>query len=72
MPKFLEDALTAEAEKKGYTGRQKARYVYGGMNNLGAMHGNQITAKGAAMEEKHEADMGKKRRRKRTGPNYAR
>lgn len=58
MPKFLEDKLAAEAAKKGKTGRAADRYIYGAMNNMGAMHGNQETAKGARMEAKHEADMG--------------
>ena len=57
MPKFLEDKLKAEASKKGMTGRKAAQYVYGAMNDLGAMHGNKETAKGAAMEAKHEAKM---------------
>jgi hypothetical protein len=56
MPKFLENDLAAEADKKGFTGRKKAAYVFGGMNNLGAMHGNKETAKGRAMEAKHERD----------------
>ena len=53
MPKFLENDLAAEAQKKGFTGRRAARYIYGAMNNLGAMHGNQETAKGAQMQAKH-------------------
>ena len=57
MPKFLEDDLRAEARKKGFTGRKLAQYVYGGMNNMGAMHGNKETAKGAAMQKKHDKDM---------------
>ena len=59
MPKFLEDKLKAEAARKGFTGRKAAAYVYGTMNDLGAMHGNKETAKGAQMEAKHERDMGK-------------
>lgn len=55
MPQFLENKLKAEAAKKGFAGRRAARYVYGAMNNLGAMRGNQETAKGAEMERKHEA-----------------
>ncbi len=57
MPKFLEKVLKAEATKKGKTGRAAARYVYGAMNNMGAMHGNKETAKGARMEAKHVAKM---------------
>jgi len=56
MPKFLEDKLKAEAAKKGFSGRRAARYVYGTMNNLGAMRGNKETAKGARMQEKHDAE----------------
>ncbi len=57
MPKFLEDALAKSAAKKGLTGKAKDRYVYGGMNSIGAMHGSSETAKGIAMERKHERDM---------------
>lgn len=53
MPKFLEKKLRAEASKKGFTGRKAARYVYGAMNNMGAMKGNQETAKGRSMQKKH-------------------
>lgn len=54
MPPFLEADLRAEAAKKGLTGRRADRYVYGAMNNDGAMRGNQETAKGAAMQVKHD------------------
>jgi len=57
MPAFLEKALAASARAKGKTGRAAARYVYGAMNNMGAMRGNKETAKGAAMQKKHEEDM---------------
>ena len=56
MPQFLEDKLKHTARNKGLTGRRAARYVFGAMNNLGVVHGNQITAKGRDMEEKHERD----------------
>lgn len=56
MPKFLEDQLKAEASKKGFSGKRADRYVYGAMNNMGAMRGNQPTANGRAMEAKHERD----------------
>jgi hypothetical protein len=56
MPKFLEDKLKAEAEKKDFKGKRADRYVYGAMNNIGAMRGNQETAKGAAMDAKHRRD----------------
>jgi hypothetical protein len=57
MPNFLEDQLRASARKKGMKGRKADSYVYGAMNNMGAMHGNQETAKGRAMERKHRATM---------------
>jgi len=53
VPKFLEDKLKAAAASKGLKGKRADRYVYGAMNNMGAMRGNKETAKGAAMEEKH-------------------
>lgn len=56
MPKFLEDKLRAEAAKKGKRGRAADRYVFGTMNNIGAMRGNKETAKGAEMEAKHKRD----------------
>lgn len=46
MPDFLEKKLKAE-----YGNNDRA--VYGTMNNIGAMHGNKITAKGRQMEAKH-------------------
>lgn len=58
MPKFLEQKLEAEAAKQGKTGREADRYVYGALNNMGAMHGNQETAKGKRMTAKHERDTG--------------
>lgn len=60
MPDFLESKLKTEAAAKGFSGRQADRYVYGAMNNLGAMHGNQETAKGRRMDAKHERDTGLK------------
>lgn len=57
MPKFLENTLKAEAAQKGMSGREAARYVYGAMNDMGAMHGNKETAKGAEMQKKHEAKL---------------
>ena len=44
MPKFLEAAL-----RKRYGSNDHA--VYGTMNKIGAMHGNQETAKGRAMQK---------------------
>ena len=51
MPKFLEDKLKAEY------GADSA-IPYKVMNKIGAMHGNKETAKGRAMEAKHERDVG--------------
>lgn len=56
MPKFLEERLRAEATAKGLTGKKADRYVYGGMNNMGAMQGAKETAQGRAMEKEHEQD----------------
>ena len=56
MPKFLEKKLKTEASAKGMSGRTTDRYVYGAMNNMGAMHGNKETAKGARMDAKHARD----------------
>ncbi|MGH9505242.1 MAG: hypothetical protein ACRD20_20505 [Terriglobales bacterium] len=55
MPKFLEKQLKAAAAKKGLKGKRADHYVYGAMNNMGAMRGNQETAKGEAMQRKHDA-----------------
>lgn len=49
MPKFLEAKLKAE-----YPGNPSA--VYGTMNKLGVMKGNQETPKGKALQAKHEAN----------------
>ena len=57
MPESLEKKLRAEAAKKGLSGRQKARYVYGAMNDMGAMHGSKETKKGERMESKHIAKL---------------
>jgi hypothetical protein len=58
MPKFLENRLRAEAARKGFSGKRADRYVYGAMNNMGAMRGSKETAKGAAMEKKHQREHG--------------
>lgn len=47
MPKFLENKL-----KREYGNNPSA--IYGTMNKIGAMHGSKETAKGRAMEKKHE------------------
>lgn len=57
MPKFLENALRHEARKKGLSGKHADKYVYGAMNNIGAMHGNKITVKGERMQAKHDAKL---------------
>lgn len=46
MPKFLEDRL-----KREYPNNPHA--VYGTLNAIGAMRGNKETAKGRAMQRKH-------------------
>jgi len=53
MPKFLEEKL-----KKEYPGNPSA--VYGTLNAIGAMHGNRETAKGRAMQAKHDRDFANK------------
>jgi hypothetical protein len=53
MPKFLEDKL-----KKQYPNNPAA--VFGTLNNLGAMRGSKETAKGRAMQAKHERDAKRK------------
>ncbi len=57
MPRFLETKLRAEAAAKGKTGRQADRYVFGAMQNVGAIRGNKETPKGARMDAKHAKDM---------------
>ena len=57
MPQFLIDKL-----KRQYGAGNKAA-IYGTLNNLGAMHGNKETAKGAAMQRKHDRDKGKRQHR---------
>lgn len=54
MPKFLESKL-----KKEYGGDKHA--IYGTMNKIGAMRGNKETAKGRAMQKKHDAKKSSKR-----------
>lgn len=49
MPQFLEDKLKAEYGNDPHA-------IYGTMNAIGAMHGNKETAKGAAMQAKHDSD----------------
>lgn len=54
MPKFLEKQLKRAATAKGLKGDSADRYVYGAMNNMGAMRGNKETPKGRAIEKKHK------------------
>jgi len=56
MPKFLEDKLKREASAKGFKGKRADHYVYGALNNMGAMHGNKETAHGREMDQKHSRD----------------
>lgn len=60
MPKFLEKKLIDEYGKNSPN-------VYATMNKLGAMHGNKETAKGRAMQEKHDADTKHSTRTEHTG-----
>lgn len=55
MPKFLEKKLKDE-----YGANSDIPYKV--MNAIGAMRGNKETAKGAAMQAKHERDMQKPKR----------
>lgn len=52
MPKFLERKLQAEYGPNSAT-------PYKVMNSIGAMHGNKTTARGRAMQAKHDAKGGK-------------
>lgn len=54
MPEFLEKQLKKAAAKKGKSGKAADRYTYGALNNMGAMSGNKTTAKGRAMQKKHD------------------
>jgi hypothetical protein len=53
VPLFLEAKLKKTAADKGLSGKRADRYVYGAMNNMGAMHGSKETAKGKRMAKKH-------------------
>lgn len=52
MPRFLEAKLKAEYGSNSAT-------PYKIMNAIGAMHGNKETAKGRAMQRKHDRKMGR-------------
>lgn len=71
MPQFLENKLKAGAAKAGKTGKSAARYVFGAMNNMGAMKGNKETAKGAAMQAKHDNDADDVKKKKKPGAAVA-
>jgi len=58
VPKFLEAILAKAAARKGLKGPRAKAYVYGTMQNIGAMRGSRETAKGRAMERKHQRDTG--------------
>ena len=47
-----ERALKASAKKKGMTGDDADRYVYGALNNAGLKRGNKTTRRGAAPAKK--------------------
>jgi len=55
MPKFLENVLQKAAAAKGLKGDAADKYTFGALNNMNAMQGNKETAKGKAMQKKHEA-----------------
>lgn len=53
MPDFLIADLKRFAAKKGKSGKDADRYVYGAMNDMGVMRGNKETAKGREWDKKH-------------------
>lgn len=53
MPQFLE----AKLRKNVPRGVDPDRYVYGAMNNMGAMKGSKVTKKGKRMQAKHDRKM---------------
>ena len=57
MPAFLEAKLRKSAAKKGFKGKRADKYVFGAMNNMGAMRGSEITKKGRRMQAKHDREM---------------
>ena len=59
MPAFLEAKLRKNVPK----GVDPDRYVYGAMNNMGAMKGNKETPKGKRMQKKHDGKMQGKTRK---------
>lgn len=57
MPKFLIERLKREYGAKSHI-------PYAVANSIGAMKGNKETPKGAAMERKHNRDMGHRARKR--------
>lgn len=64
MPAFLEAKLKQKAAEKGFSGKRAARYVYGTLNNIGAMRGSKETSKGKRMQEKHSTEVKHEKMRK--------
>ena len=62
MPKFLEEKLKSE-----YGASSDIPYKV--MNSIGAMHGSKTTAKGEAMQAKHDRDQTRKRKARTPGEN---
>ena len=50
MPAFLEAKLRKNVPK----GVDPDKYVFGSLNNMGAMRGNKVTKKGRRMQAKHD------------------
>jgi hypothetical protein len=53
VPKFLESKLRREYSAKGKSGQSLNHAIYGTLNSIGAMKGPVETAKGRAMQKKH-------------------
>ena len=58
MPQFLEKILKGEAKQRGFRGKKAAAYVYGTMNNIGAIHGHKETANGTTLLDVAEESPG--------------
>ena len=63
MPEFLEKKLRAEYGDNSHA-------IYGTMNKIGAMRGNKTTAKGRAMQAKHNRDMKRKTKHGRKSKRF--
>lgn len=57
MPEFLEGKLRKQARKLKLKGKREDDYVYGTLNNIGAMHGSKETSKGKRMQREHEGKL---------------